>query len=77
MYTLLAGNDDLPFTLMLPIEKNIERIKLLSIKKEKENHRFRIFLSRRDGFPKGLQSKRVDTVVHRINSEVVRGIDCT
>jgi Fe-S-cluster containining protein len=55
---------------MVPIERNIERITLLSIKKEKENHRFRIFL-------KGLQSKRVDAVVHRINSEVVQEIDCT
>jgi Fe-S-cluster containining protein len=55
---------------MMQLEKNLERIQALSVPMEKENIRFRMFL-------KGLDSGRVDHVVHRINKDVEREIDCT
>ncbi len=55
---------------MFPIEKSLDEISRIAKIKENENTRFRIFL-------KGLNSKRVDNIVHRINDEVVEQIKCT
>ncbi len=55
---------------MIPIEKDIEKIYLISKQKEDENFRFRNFLKR-------LDSHEVDKIVSKIHSEVTRQIDCT
>lgn len=54
---------------MLPIETNLNRIEKLSIQRENENFRFRSFL-------KGLDSRKVDRIVHRLHREITNQIDC-
>lgn len=54
---------------MKNLELNIEKIKLISDKKEDENYKFRTFL-------KGLDSDKVDKIVHKLNEEIVSQIDC-
>jgi hypothetical protein len=55
---------------MPALEKDIDLIRVLAAQKEKENLRFRIFLKQRE-------STRIDRLVHRINSEVAKELDCT
>ena len=54
---------------MRNLELNIERIKLISKRKEDENYKFRAFL-------KGLDSDKVDKIVHKLNDEIVSQINC-
>ena len=54
---------------MINLELNIDRIKLISESKEEENYEFRSFL-------KGLDSDKVDKIVHKLNDEIVSQIDC-
>jgi Fe-S-cluster containining protein len=54
---------------MIPLELNIEKISRISDQKENENYRFRSFL-------KGRDSKKVDKIVHRLNWEIEKLIDC-
>src|SRR4030042_3319491 len=54
---------------MIPLELNIEKIWRISDQKENENYRFRSFL-------KGQDSEKVDKIVHRLNKEIVKLIDC-
>ncbi len=55
--------------IMRHLELNIEKIKRVSKKREKENNDFRTFL-------KGVDSDKVDIVVHKLNEEIVSQIDC-
>ncbi len=52
------------------IEIDLEKISLLSKRKENENFKFRTFL-------KGQDSGKVDRIVHRLNKEITDIIDCT
>jgi len=54
----------------MSLELNIEKIGSIARQKEKENLRFRSFL-------KGLDSDKVDIIVHRLHQEIVEQIDCT
>lgn len=55
---------------MIPLELNIEKIEQIRKMKENENLRFRTFL-------KGRDDKKVDRIVHRLNEEIEKQIDCT
>jgi len=55
---------------MKNLELDLEKIHLISQQKEQENFRFRSFL-------KGQDSKRIDSIVHRLNKEIGDQIDCT
>ncbi|MDR1130630.1 MAG: YkgJ family cysteine cluster protein [Prevotellaceae bacterium] len=52
------------------IETNLLKIKKLADIREDENYRFRAFLKSRD-------SKKVDSIVHRLHEEIIIQIDCT
>ena len=52
---------------MRNLELDIEKIKLISVEKETENYEFRAFL-------KGVDSDKVDKIVHKLNMEVVSKI---
>jgi Fe-S-cluster containining protein len=54
---------------MLPIEMNLAKIERLAIQRESENFAFRMYL-------KGLDDKKVDRIVHRLNKQVTSQIDC-
>jgi Fe-S-cluster containining protein len=54
---------------MIPLELNIENIRLIAKRKEDENYEFRIFL-------KGQDSAKIDKIVHRLNEVIVEQIDC-
>ena len=54
---------------MMNLELNIERIKQISKARKAENYEFRAFL-------KGLDSVKVDKIVHKLNNEIVSRIDC-
>jgi uncharacterized protein len=58
------------FCSMPALQKDLDLIKVLAAQREKENHRFRIFLKQRD-------STRLNHLVDRINAEVANEIDCT
>jgi Fe-S-cluster containining protein len=54
----------------LELELNLETIKLMGRKKEKENLKFRSYL-------KSQKTDKVDPIAHRISKEVTAAIDCT
>jgi uncharacterized protein len=55
---------------MAYIEKNLEKIKILSQENRDENFRFRSFL-------KSIDDEKVDRTVHRIYEYITKNIDCT
>jgi Fe-S-cluster containining protein len=54
---------------MRKLELNLEKIKEAGKTNEDENFRFRIFL-------KGMDSDKVDRIVHKLNEELTTEIDC-
>lgn len=52
-------------------ETNLIRIKALSLEKEQENWDFRAFLK------ENCSSKKLDSIVHKLNQEITSAIDCT
>jgi len=55
---------------MINIELDLNKIKELGKRREKENFRFRTYL-------KGQDSKEIDKIAHRLNDEITKQIDCT
>jgi uncharacterized protein len=55
---------------MIPLELDIDKIERLAKRKEDENYKFQSYL-------KGQDSKLIDKIVHRLNKEIVKQIDCT
>jgi uncharacterized protein len=55
---------------MIPLGLDIDKIERIAKQKEDENYRFRSFL-------KGQDSKLIDKIVHRLNKDTVKQIDCT
>ncbi|MFW6006930.1 MAG: YkgJ family cysteine cluster protein [Halanaerobiales bacterium] len=51
------------------METDLNKIKKLSKKKEKENEKFRLFL-------KGYNHKKVDEIVHKLNQKYMTEYDC-
>jgi len=54
---------------MLFVETDLEKIKRIADRNENKNIRFRTFL-------KGKDSKKLDSIVHRLNKEISSRIDC-
>jgi hypothetical protein len=54
------------------IETDLNKIKILGKKKEKENFRFRSYLKNLE-----IKIEEIDKIVHKINDEVTSQIDCT
>ncbi len=54
------------------IEKDLDKIKLLGERNERQNFKFRLFLKNLN-----MESKKIDIIVHEIYGEVVNEIDCT
>ncbi len=54
----------------MKLEENIKKIEQIARQKAKENRAFRSYLE-------GLDSEKIDKIVHRIYEEIVSQIDCT
>jgi Fe-S-cluster containining protein len=52
------------------LEYDIEKIKQIAQLNESENYEFRAYL-------KGLDSKKVDKIVHQLHAKIISEIDCT